>query len=135
MVIQYCVVWGEEVLAGMANWFLGPCPGCTVTTQTYNTHSRGRMINNVITNNQPRKSTFVEVWKCVMCPVQTGQCAEVREAPLRLILWASGRLIAGESPQRIILLPTPDMDLGSCSCLGKLAKWAIPDSSFEFDAP
>ena len=100
----------------MANWFLGPCPGCTVTTQTYNTHSWGRMINNVITNNHPRK---VHLKKCEN--VQTGKCAEVRESPLRLILWASGRLIAGESPQRIILLPTPDMELGSCSRIGKLA--------------
>ena len=49
---------------------------------------------------------------------------EVREAPFRLILWASGRLAAGESPQRIILLPTTYMDLGRN--LGKLAEIADP---------
>ena len=59
-----------------------------------------------------------------MCPVQTGKCAEVREAPFRLILWASGRVAAGESPQRIILLPTPYMELGSH--LRKLSKIADP---------
>lgn len=59
--------------------------------------------------------------------VKIDQCAEVREVPLRLILWASGRLIAGESPQRIVLLPTP--------ALGNWLKWLIPESSFEFDGP
>ena len=113
--IGYPILCGK-VLAGLANWFLGPYLCCTPTTQTQNTQSgghncAGRVMNNVITyNHLCMKSCTQE--KCV----NMLQSAELRRETLHGKCRPDGWWSIAKSPQRIFWLPDPDMALRALYC-------------------